>query len=237
MLVYKITNTVNGRIYIGVTTRSIDARFKAHVYRRNSKTALARAIKKHGREVFRIEVIETCKTCEQMYDREVFWIAHFRSNDPAVGYNLTAGGDVGPIFYGKDHHNYGLPNPRASARNKLMKGKSLIELYGETKALEITEKMRQSSLGRKHSTDSLLKMSAARKAAWDSGKLDGIGSKISAAKKGVPTKGRPIICLNNGVTYPSVTQAARELGVSEGNAWTVASGKYKSTKGFKFEFA
>ena len=63
--IYKVTNTVNGKLYIGQTSRTIEVRWREHIqdaFGRNNKGffALHRAIKKYGKDAFKIEQIEEC---------------------------------------------------------------------------------------------------------------------------------------------------------------------------------
>jgi group I intron endonuclease len=57
--IYKITNLVNNKIYIGQTFQTIKKRWYHHCYpNKNSKSPIAAAIKKQGKENFKIEIIE-----------------------------------------------------------------------------------------------------------------------------------------------------------------------------------
>ena len=88
--IYKITNLINGKPYVGQTTRSIEVRFREHA---NCKTSfIGKAIRKYGYENFKIEILEECDTLEQLNEREKFFIAAFNSMSPN-GYNLTGGGE------------------------------------------------------------------------------------------------------------------------------------------------
>lgn len=93
--IYKISNTINNKIYIGQTTQSVEARFSQHksptnIYRR-SNTPLCRALLAHGTNNFNIELIEELEcTKEELYDREKYWIAFYDSYNS--GYNATKGG-------------------------------------------------------------------------------------------------------------------------------------------------
>ena len=88
-VIYKITNTKNGMIYIGQTTRSVKERFGEHM---KSDYLIGRAIRKYGVENFTVEVIEECATPEQLNEREIFWIAKLNTKHPH-GYNMTDGGE------------------------------------------------------------------------------------------------------------------------------------------------
>lgn len=96
MQVYKITNLINFKIYIGLTTISYLKRFKKHL--KNSDIldyALYRAIRKYGKENFKIEVIEECYCIEELIKRESFWIKTLNSMNPNIGYNMINQEDFG----------------------------------------------------------------------------------------------------------------------------------------------
>lgn len=89
--IYKITNNINNKIYIGKTEFDIQKRFKEHC--RDSKKEyknrpLYNAMNKYGIEHFKIEEIEECNNPEE---RERYWIEYY--NSFKNGYNATLGGD------------------------------------------------------------------------------------------------------------------------------------------------
>ncbi|MBR1645271.1 MAG: GIY-YIG nuclease family protein [Selenomonadaceae bacterium] len=88
-VIYKITNKLNGKIYIGQTTQTLNRRIGQH---KRANSVIGQAIRKHGWKNFTVEVLEECDTLEQLNEREKFWIAHFDCKAPK-GYNLTDGGD------------------------------------------------------------------------------------------------------------------------------------------------
>ena len=89
--VYKITNLLNEKIYVGITSKSLEERWKNHVKKINSKnpTRLALAIKKYGIENFQIELIEYTLFPNL---REIYWINFYKSFG-LRGYNATPGGE------------------------------------------------------------------------------------------------------------------------------------------------
>ena len=61
MYIYKITNKINKKIYIGQTTRSIEERWKGHCKpSMTARSLISRAIQKYGKENFIIEHVVTC---------------------------------------------------------------------------------------------------------------------------------------------------------------------------------
>ena len=99
--IYKITNDVNGKVYIGKTNYSIEKRFKEHcrdaLKRRCEKRPLYSAMRKYGFEHFHIEQLEEV-SLDDASEREKYWIEQYKSFHN--GYNATMGGD------GKNYVDY-----------------------------------------------------------------------------------------------------------------------------------
>lgn len=92
--IYKITNDINDRVYIGQTIQTLQRRWLEHC--RDSKkkdTHFYRAIRLYGRERFFIEAIELNVPEDKLNEREIYWIAQYDSYKN--GYNCTPGGDCG----------------------------------------------------------------------------------------------------------------------------------------------
>lgn len=91
--IYKITNTINSKSYIGQTIQNVKERFYQHCATKCSKAvsnmAIHRAIKKYGKSNFTVEVIEEVESTN-LNDRERYWIRYYDSYNN--GYNSTEGG-------------------------------------------------------------------------------------------------------------------------------------------------
>lgn len=99
MHIYKITNLVNKKIYIGLSTYDGPQRWDKHRYNasRNSVHHIDRAINKYGEKKFRYEVIEKVpfsKGVRYLENREIFYISKFKSTNSKIGYNRSLGGNV-----------------------------------------------------------------------------------------------------------------------------------------------
>lgn len=88
-IIYKITNKVNGKSYIGQTRYSLEFRWRQHIHKKDN-TYFHNALRKYGINNFSIEIIEECEI-SKLNEREIFYIAKF--NTFKDGYNLTIGGD------------------------------------------------------------------------------------------------------------------------------------------------
>jgi len=85
MFVYKITNIINKKVYIGQTKTSLKRRFKQHLKQTVCKK-LSNAIKKYGSENFTIECIEEVNCPKLLDEREEYWIKYY--NSVKNGYNI-----------------------------------------------------------------------------------------------------------------------------------------------------
>lgn len=94
MVVYKLTNTVNGKAYIGITTRAPSDRLADHLLAsRSDRQVLYRAMRKHGAAKFRLEVIATAGTLDALMAIERRLIAEYGTHTSRGGYNMTLGGE------------------------------------------------------------------------------------------------------------------------------------------------
>lgn len=105
--IYKITNKVNNKIYVGKTSSTIEERFKEHCSdskkERCEKRPLYDAMNKYGINQFTIEVIEQVPNDKIASEREMYWIKKLNTYigfENCNGYNATLGGDS------KRYYNY-----------------------------------------------------------------------------------------------------------------------------------
>jgi group I intron endonuclease len=103
--IYKITNTVNHKAYIGVTIRAdVEHRWVQHksaIRNGNGCPLLMKAFKKYGEDAFKFEVLIIC------FDEDVFrfendYILKYNAMSPN-GYNVAVGGLIGMSFLGRKH--------------------------------------------------------------------------------------------------------------------------------------
>jgi len=86
MIIYKTTNLINGKIYIGKTKRN-DPNYYG------SGIVISHAINKYGKENFKRETIDDADTYKELNEKEVYWIKYYNSTNKEIGYNRSLGGD------------------------------------------------------------------------------------------------------------------------------------------------
>jgi group I intron endonuclease len=112
MFIYKITNKINGKFYIGKTSKSVEQRFKAHINCAKNRVNrhLYDAMNYYGYDNFTVELIEEIYSNLEANEKERYWINFYNCISPK-GYNMTVGGDGG----------YTLENWDESSRSELYK--------------------------------------------------------------------------------------------------------------------
>lgn len=103
--IYKITNDINSKVYIGQSNNP-DARWRKHVSETKNKidvgkSAIHDVMRRYGVEHFRLTVIGWF---EDYNEKEKFYIEEYNSLIPN-GYNIQKGGEEPPHKYGEDHPN------------------------------------------------------------------------------------------------------------------------------------
>lgn len=86
MIIYKTTNLLNGKIYIGKDIKNDKNYF-------GSGVALKESIKKYGKNNFKKEIICFCDNLKELNEKEKYYIKLYNSRDRKIGYNITEGGD------------------------------------------------------------------------------------------------------------------------------------------------
>ena len=164
MLVYCIKNIINNKEYIGLTTRTLEERWKQHIRESNKEgswewnTPLGNAIKKYGKDSFEVFVLEECSSETEMKQKEIQLIKEKKSLASETGYNLTLGGD-GRLGYKLSEET----------KQKISQGN-----LGKVMSLNAREKMSVAAKkrsvgklspmdGKKHTDDALKKISESSK--------------------------------------------------------------------------
>ena len=181
--IYKITNTVNGKAYIGQTIHNINERVRHH-FNGHGNRILKNAIKKYGADIFVVEVLHDNIDDELLNIYEIESIKKYNTLRPS-GYNLTSGGDSGKrsaetcrkiskSLTGKKlskSHRESLsrsrkgkpPSNKGKKASKELRQKLSEAHKGIYPSEETRRKMSQASTGRKHTEATKRKLSEQRK--------------------------------------------------------------------------
>jgi len=141
-IIYKITNLVNGKIYIGQTIRKLNRRisdYKSSIktFKDKQKTKNCRiylALSKYKIDNFNFEIIDYADNENTLNEKEIYWIKFYDSTNKEKGYNLTSGGKKN-FSYTKQ--TLKLIGDASSKRNK---GKGN-PMYGKKSSTEKLEKI------------------------------------------------------------------------------------------------
>ena len=152
--IYKTTNLVNGKIYIGQHIASI-----FDIYYKGSGQMLKRAFKKYGKENFKCELLVEANTKEELDILEQYWIKKLDACNTDIGYNIVAGGGGTVGYHHTDEAKKAMSNAKTGrplteswkqAIGRAFKGRKLSE---ETRA-----KLAAIRTGSKHTEEARQKM-------------------------------------------------------------------------------
>ena len=182
--IYKITNTVNTKVYVGQTRQfPASKRWYSHKWDAShgrTKTAFSNAIRLYGSEKFMFEVVCICADLDELNKKEKEYILLLNSLAPS-GYNLMKGGD-----------NFEKSDETRKKMSRSLKGRIIDEEWrkniseghrGLKKSEETKQKIRDAHLGMRMSEESKEKLRIAH-----TGKKASIETiqKMSEKRKGVP---------------------------------------------------
>lgn len=100
--IYKVTNNIDHKIYIGATTKSIEERRKDHLKKskKGKSYAFQNAIGTYGVDAFKWEQIDTATTTDELAKKEKEYILEYNSKED--GYNMSIGGELEKTVYQYD---------------------------------------------------------------------------------------------------------------------------------------
>lgn len=89
MIIYKVTNKINNKVYVGLTTKTLEERWKNHLKAYKWKEyAFYRALRKYGLSNFIMEELDKAESLDILIQKEAYWIKSLDSMNPKIGYNM-----------------------------------------------------------------------------------------------------------------------------------------------------
>lgn len=217
-LIYKITNKVNNKVYIGKTIRNISFRYGNNMnslFLRHHNDHLKKSMLKYGFDSFVIDVVEDGISDEDIIDREVFYINKYKSYNPDYGYNkIIKHSDLGGKCYKK-----------VICINNGIVYDSMTEACNDLD-LNIGKVSAVCNGKRRHTKGYQF-------AFYEEGKeyvLQDIivGEKVNA---------KQVICINTQEVFKSISEASKFFGISLDSISKCCSGRHNETKeGYQFAF-
>lgn len=173
--IYITTNLVDGKKYIGQHAYSeFNENYKG------SGVYLQKAIKKHGKENFKVEILEWCYSQEELDEREVYWIDFYQAVESDEFYNLAKGGDgckkgsklseetkkrISKAHQGEKHNMYGKHHSEETKLKMSMtrKGRKFTEEHKHNMSKHHADNRGENSpwYGKHHSNETKKKISEA----------------------------------------------------------------------------
>lgn len=244
MIVYLITNKINGKRYVGQTIQTLGRRWSkhCHITQANSGMPVVKAIQKYGKENFTKKVLSRCNSIEEMDHREAYYIKLFSTRTP-YGYNVLSGGGnslhteeskkkIADAQTGEKNHNFG-KKASLKTRAKMSASQTGKHKFSEEERKQISERVtgeKHPMFGKHHTDDSKGRISKSLMGRTYSPESI---QKMSKSRDKYKVK---IFCFETGTEYESVTTASKVLGLDRCKIKEVAKGKRSHTYGYTFKF-
>lgn len=157
-IIYKVTNKINGKAYIGQTTKSLEQRMSCHVSKalhNKNNSYFHNAIKKYGIENFDLEIISKCSSFKLLNSMEIFYIDYYDTFNN--GYNLILGG-CGLSAEARKKLSMSLIGKKVGFKHTEETKRRMSEIktgknhpnYGKHPSAETRRKMSESQMGKKN---------------------------------------------------------------------------------------
>jgi len=259
MLIYKITNKITGKFYIGQTTQLLSERWRRHCFPSSRCSYISNAKKKYGKENFEIKTLLIVDSQKELDRLEIHWIKKFNTLAPN-GYNLLIGGKGGKLSEATKVKMSKIQKGRKHSEetkkrlSEAHKGKKLSTAHKKrisegvkktagirghkvtyTHSKESKQKIVKALIGRPVSKETREKISNSNKNKKRTPDQKERIKKGIAAVGGSPRK-KQVLHLETGIQYDSATATEIALNLGCGSVGRVASGKLKTTKGQHFKY-
>ncbi len=232
MIIYKLTNIVNGKEYVGKTTGKLLDRWKEHVYeaKTGGSRLICKAIRKYGEENFIKAIIDVASSIKELNKKEIQWISELNTRcfDGGAGYNMTLGGEGSAGF------NLSEKSKQKISENKSEKVMDVItgQIFNSTKELAHFYE-----ISREYANKLICGLANSKKG-YIFRHLDPIKRKKADKmnKKVKPSRSipQPVLCVENGNEYCSIKEASEKLDISKANIGNVLQGRAFTAGGFHF---
>lgn len=213
MIIYKITNKINGKIYIGQTVYTLRKRWAAHCSKHSNCPAIHAAIQKYGKENFTVEQIDIACDLDELTKKEQYWIEYYDCVAPN-GYNLKGGG-THPIL--SDEVKLKISNANKGRKQPPEMKKHLSKMLKEYYRNGGKHPMQ----GRKLTPKECKKLSDAHKGKY-------LGAERYNAKR--------VMCIETGAVFDSISTAGREMEICSKNINAVVVGKRNRAGGYHWKY-
>jgi len=192
MYIYKITNLINNKVYIGQSSFKWEDTLDYY----GSGVLIEKAIKAHGKENFKKDLLEVCLNKASLNDAEKYWITHYKEKLKVDLYNITEGG-TGGVTYTKGSNVYN------QIKHKLGKWEN-----GNPGATQEAITKRVNTFADKIISGDLPVSGPTH------GNSKGVLSKKNAKFKGGEPSANAVRLEVDGIEYPSYKAASRALNIS-----------------------
>lgn len=233
--IYMYTNTVNGKVYIGQTSTSLEQRAQKDGKNYRESPKFYNAIMKYGWDAFTPTIIDTAETQDDANELEILYISKYMSTDDAFGYNVSPGGSCGNL----SEESRAKISEKAKERYR---DKTKNPMYGRHQSAEMRKKLSETRKGELNPAYGSVWTDTQRMRCGTKGKKLNLSEerrnelRNNAQELGRSTGLRHVECIEDGTKFDSIIAAATAYGVTKATLNGHLKGRQKSCAGKHFKY-
>lgn len=210
--VYKHTFP-NGKVYIGITSQSVERRWRPDGHGYSYQGLIYNAIKKYGWENVKHEVLEYVPTKENAEQLERYYIEQYKSNNRDHGYNIKDGGMCAKGHKLREETKKKMSESRKGENNWI---------YGKHLTDDVKRKLSEAHKGKTPDIEALRRGAAKRRGAnaYNARKVDQVDKQGNVIAR-----------------FESLADAARHVGIHIQDVYNCCVGRQKSSHGTRWKYA
>lgn len=259
MIIYKATNKINKKVYIGQTIQQLRDRMQNHKDDSKTKnTYFCNALRKYGYNEFIWEEIDIAISLEELDFLETVWINLFISNNRKYGYNSTTGGKQArhnkeTINKLKERYASGELVPWSKGKTLLQETKNKMSKFQKDKIVSEKTKQKMRDNHANVNGENNPRFGQSNYDVW----LEKYGKEIADQKMreykqkcsqkysgdGNPMYGRvrsdisrKVLCIDTNIEYISISEAAKLTNLHISGITMACKGKLKTSGGYKWKY-
>lgn len=231
--IYITTNHINGKKYIG--KKKHDSHENTYL---GSGTAIMAAIEKYGKENFSKEIIEECKTKQELAEREKYWISYYHAVEDRMYYNIASGGEGGGGHHFSSEERQELSERNKGSNNPYAKPVICLndmKVFGSRSEAADYYNVREDSIVQAIKRKTNVYSPNKDKLVFED-YIEGKEYQFHENARKTRNDARKVICITTGEVFESANEASIKYGLDRNRIYEALKNNNHGVKGYLFRY-